>query len=131
MAAAPPLGSADPSTLPARPTATAEALDATRIEVVHAAQNLGAILDESWRNYLALPRGVFFGDGVPTVDSLEQVLQRYRTVQRDPQYRTLIDRPEFLELMGLLQSYAEQVRDATAAPGASPSANVGTPGRLR
>jgi SH3 domain-containing YSC84-like protein 1 len=127
-AAASPLGSATP---PVRPTATAEALDATRIEVVLAAQDLGAILSESWRNYLALPRGVFFGDGVPTVESLEQVLQRYQTVQRDPQYQTLIDRPEFQQLMGLLQSYTEQVREATAAPGANPSANLGIPGRLR
>jgi lipid-binding SYLF domain-containing protein len=131
LAAAPPLGSANPPAPPVRPIATPEALDATRIEVVHAAQNLGAILDESWRNYLALPRGVFLGDGVPTVESLEQVLQRYRTVQRDVQYRTLIDCPEFLELMGLLQSYTEQVREATAAPGGSPSANIGVPGRLR
>jgi lipid-binding SYLF domain-containing protein len=130
-AAASPPGPANPATPPARPTATAEALDATRIEVVLAAQDLGAILSESWRNYLALPRGVFFGDGVPTVESLEQVLQRYQTVQRDPQYQTLIDRPEFQQLMGLLQSYTEQVREATAAPGTNPSANLGIPGRLR
>jgi hypothetical protein len=130
-AAAPPPGPANPATSPARPTATAEALDATRIEVVLAAQDLGAILSESWRNYLALPRGVFFGDGVPTVESLEQVVQRYQTVQRDPQYQALIDRPEFQQLMELLQSYIEQVREATAVPGTNPSANMGIPGRLR
>lgn len=124
-------GSAPPAAPPSRPTATAETLDATRIEVVLAAQNLGAILNESWRNYLALPFGVFSGGGVPTVESLDQVLQRYRTIQQNPQYQTLIDRPEFQELMGLLQSYAEQVREATAASGANPSAGIGIPGRLR
>lgn len=125
------LGSAAPAAPPTRPTPTADVLDATRIEVVFAAQNLGALLNESWRNYLALPQGVFSGGDVPTVESLEQVLQRYRTVQQNAQYQTLIDCPEFQELMGLLQSYTEQVREATAAPGTSPSANMGIPGRLR
>lgn len=124
-------GSAAPAAPPARPAATAEAIDATRIEVVLAAQNLGAILNESWRNYLALPIGVFSGGGVPTVESLDQVLQRYRTVQQNPQFKTLVDRPEFQELMGLLQSYTEQIREATTAPGANPSASIGIPGRLR
>ena len=102
-----------------------------RIELVHAAQNLGAILDESWRNYLALPRGVFFGDGIPTADSLDQVLLRYEALGKDGRYRPLLDRAEFQQLYGLLQSYAEQVRKATAASTANPSASLGVPGQFR
>ena len=71
----PPTGAAAAAP-PTRPTATADALDATRIEVVLAAQDLGAILSESWRNYLALPSGVFFGGGLPTVQSLQKIHQR-------------------------------------------------------
>ncbi|MHB0957919.1 MAG: lipid-binding SYLF domain-containing protein [Pirellulaceae bacterium] len=108
-----------------------ETLDASRLELVQAAQDLGALLDESWRNYLALPRGVFSGEGIPTVESLEQSVKRFEAVSKDERYRVLLDRPEYQQLYGLLQTYLEQVRLASEPVGTGPSADVGLPSRIQ
>ena len=67
-------------------------LTATRLELAQAAQDLGLLLDETWRNYLALPRGVFSGPTVPSVESLELALKRYEAVVADSRYKVLLDR---------------------------------------
>ncbi len=97
-----------------QPDATLDGLEATRLELVRAAQEMGAILDESWRNYLALPRGVFSGSSIPSVESLEQSLKRFDAIGREARYKLLLDRPEFQQLHGLLQTYTQQVRAAAA-----------------
>ena len=89
------------------------------------------MLDESWRNYLALPRGVFTGHAVPTIESLEQALRRYEAVAADSLYQVLLDRQEFQQLYGLLQMYTEQVRQASPAASPPPSADAGLPVRVR
>lgn len=111
--------------------AAQDAFTATRLELVQAAQELGAMLDESWRNYLALPRGVFTGHAVPTIESLEQALRRYEAVTADSRYQVLLDRQEFQQLYGLLQMYTEQVRQASPAASPPPSADAGLPVRVR
>ncbi|MHB8972103.1 MAG: lipid-binding SYLF domain-containing protein [Pirellulaceae bacterium] len=108
-----------------------EAINATRQELADAAQDLGALLDESWRNYLALPRNALSGNGMPTVESLDQSLSRFEAITKDNRYKVLLDRPEFQQLYGLLRTYAEQVRQATQPAGAPPSADAGAPGSLR
>lgn len=120
--------------LPGAPTADlgADAIDATRLELVQAAQEMGALLDESWRNYLSLPRGIFSGQALPTIESLDQALKRYEAVMADRRYQTLLDRAEFQQLYGLLQTYTEQVRQVTqAAAPAGPSASNSFPLRVR
>jgi hypothetical protein len=110
---------------PAIPTSTGnDALHATRQELAQAAQDLGALLDDSWRNYLALPRSVFSGNGTPTMESLDQSLKRFEAITKDNRYKVLLDRPEFQQLYGLLQTYAAQVRQAAPPAGAAPSASL-------
>ena len=111
--------------------AVQDGLTATRLELVQAAQDMGALLDESWRNYLSLPRGIFSGHAVPTVESLEQALKRFEAVAADSRYKVLLDRQEFQQLYGLLQTYTEQVRQSSQPAGTSPSANTGLPVRIR
>lgn len=121
--------------MPAPPAMSAnagsEALNATRLELAQAAQDLGPLLDESWRNYLALPRGVFSGENIPTVESLEQSLKRFEAIEKDSRYKVLQDRPEFQQLYGLLRTYVEQVRQAAPPAGALPSASLGVPPNTR
>jgi len=120
--------------VPGAPTADlgTDAIDATRLELVQAAQEMGALLDESWRNYLSLPRGIFSGQALPMIESLDQALKRYEAVTADRRYQTLLDRAEFQQLYGLLQTYTEQVRQATqAAAPAGPSASNSFPLRVR
>jgi hypothetical protein len=56
---------------------------------------------------------VFAGDSLPTVESLDQALQRFEAITRDSRYQVLLDRPEFQQLYGLLQTYTEQVRNSS------------------
>jgi hypothetical protein len=74
---------------------------------------------------------VFSGNDVPTMESLDQSLRRFEAITKDNRYKVLLDRPEFQQLYGLLQTYAEQVRQQAPPPAdAAPSASVGSP-RLR
>ena len=100
-------------TPPAIPSPTTN-LDTTRRELAQTASQLGALLDEHWRNYLALPKAVFSGTGVPTMQSLDESLARFDTVAKDQRYRVLLDRAEFRKAHQLLRQYAELVR---ALPG--------------
>lgn len=110
---------------PAAPDAALNALEATRLELVRAAQEMGALLDEPWRNYLALPRGVFSGSSIPSVDSLEQSLKRFEVVNRESRYQLLLDRPEYQQLYGLLQTYTQQVRASAAGADVTPTPLLG------
>jgi hypothetical protein len=94
--------------------------NATRQQLADAAGQLGTLLDESWRQYLALPKVVFSGSGVPTVESLEQALARYERVTKDERYRVLLERDEFQRALNLLRTYTQQVRVAGRPVTASP-----------
>ncbi len=109
----------------APPDAALDGLQATRLELVRAAQEMGALLDESWRNYLALPRGVFSGASIPSVESLEQSLKRFEAINRDTRYQLLLDRPEYQQLFGLLQTYTQQVRAVSVGADATPTPLLG------
>jgi SH3 domain-containing YSC84-like protein 1 len=112
--ATPPAGSSATSNDWDVSSAGVDASEATRLELAAAAEQLGTLLDEAWRRYLALPRGVFSGEGVPSVESLEQSLRRFNRVARDSLYQVLLDRAEFQQVHGLLKIYTEQVRGVMA-----------------
>jgi hypothetical protein len=103
--------------------------DATRRELAAAAQQLGALLDDSWRRYLSLPNGVFSGNGVPSVESLEQSLRRFDVVTRDSRYNLLLERQEFQHVHRLLKTYTDQVRLLSRSAGTG--AGTGAPSAMR
>ncbi len=104
-------------------------LDTTRRELAQSAQQLGSLLNDSWRQYLALPKGVFSGEGVPTPESLQQSLARFDAVAKDSRYDLLLKRNEFQQTYALLRTYLEQVSQLNAIPLAIPSADATlTPG---
>ena len=103
---------------------TTDPLEATRRELATAAEQLGRLLDDSWRRYLSLPKGVLSGEGVPSVESLEQSLMRFERVTRDSRYSVLLEREEFQQVYGLLRTYVEQVRKRSSEA-ALPSAGTG------
>ena len=115
--------------LPAPPSPNS--LEVTRQQLAKSAQGLGALLDDSWRQYLSLPQVIFSeGQGVPTKASLQQSLQRFDAVAKEGKYNVLLQRKEFQQTYGLLRTYIEQVDAATAAS-ASPSASAPPTGGAR
>jgi len=79
---------------------------AVREELAEFAPQLYELLDPTWQSYLALPAEIFNGVGQPSQQVLADCLARFQTVQNDPRYKSLADRPEFQTVYGLLKHYS-------------------------
>ncbi len=85
-----------------------------RESLAGSAAELQSIVDEGWRQYLALPRQVFDNAQPPDLDALRRSLQQYDRVARDPQYAALTRRPEFQTTYRLLSEYVQQLSAGAA-----------------
>jgi len=109
------------------------AADDLRRSLATSATALNRILDQRWRQFLALPEEVFTGARPPSVQRLAEAVQRYDRVASDPKYRALAERSEFARTRQLLRQYLSQ-RTATAAvplPLPAPPASLDGAGRSR
>jgi lipid-binding SYLF domain-containing protein len=79
------------------------------------ATELNAIVDEGWRNYLALPAAVYEGRTPPSVEAMQQTLRQFTRVAENPEYQTLTSRPEFQATYRTLQQYTRQLSDSSRA----------------
>ncbi|MGA7697969.1 MAG: lipid-binding SYLF domain-containing protein [Thermoguttaceae bacterium] len=86
-----------------------------RGQLAASSRQLAAIVDASWRTYLALPAEVYSGDRAPSAEKLRQSLDRFATVAGDSRYRALTERPEFRSTASLLRQYSAIV-SAPASP---------------
>jgi lipid-binding SYLF domain-containing protein len=86
----------------------------TRQTLSESTTKLYALLDEQWRQYLALPREALEGANPPSHESLQTTLNHFEEVATDPRYRTLAARPEFKAAYDALKAYANEL---TAVPG--------------
>jgi len=88
-----------------------------RQQLAAASQRLAGIVDEAWRNHLALPAEAYGGDAMPSVENLELALSRFQAVAAHPEYAALASRPEFTETTQLLQQMISLLpRPALALP---------------
>ncbi len=103
-------GSAHPLPLGAPPSVAASTTPAmTRQQIAGAAAQLGRLLDDTWRQYLAIPTEVFSGNANPSVAKLDTIIARFDRVVHNPQYQQLTNRPEFQTLYQLLQTYRREL----------------------
>ena len=86
-----------------------------RGQLAASSRQLAAILEGSWRTYLALPAEVYSGDRAPSAEALRVSLDRFTTVAADSRYQTLTQRPEFRSTAALLRQYSAAV-SAPASP---------------
>ena len=101
-----PLGS--PVATPASATTPAAPDLATlRAELAKQSQQLQAMLDDTWKRFLALPPELVSGTAQPSPAVVTDAISRYETVLRDPQYQALTQRPEFRTTLELLRRYRE------------------------
>jgi hypothetical protein len=63
---------------------------------------LAALLDDSWRSFLALPADVVTAQPEVNLDTLRRTVDNYAAVSGDPRYATLAERPEFANVQRLL-----------------------------
>ena len=83
--------------------------DVLRGQLAQLAPQLYELLDEQWKNYLALPASVFLTDEHPNQNQLAASLQRFSEVANNPQYRELASRPEFQSVYGVLKHYQQSL----------------------
>jgi lipid-binding SYLF domain-containing protein len=76
-----------------------------RQQLADASIRLAALVDNQWKNYLALPAEVYAAGGAVNVQSLGQSLGRFDAVARDPRYQVLSQRSEFRSTHELLRRY--------------------------
>ena len=94
-----------PALPPADPIAAEAAGEDLRRQLAAAAVKLNALLDDRWRQFLAVPSEILSGTGVPPIQALHHWLANYDRVAADPQYRALSLRPEFQTTHDLLRRY--------------------------
>lgn len=90
------------ASLPAAPD-----LAAVRAELAKQSQQLQAMLDDTWKRFLALPPELVSGTAQPSPAAVTDAISRYETVLRDPQYQALTQRSEFRTTLDLLRRYRE------------------------
>ncbi|HEY2411442.1 MAG TPA: lipid-binding SYLF domain-containing protein [Pirellulaceae bacterium] len=93
---------------------------ATQAELARAAANLNAVLDDSWRRYLAMPAEIYDPNRRPAPQTIEATLARFNTVASNPQYQALASRPEFRAMQQLLQRLDASLRISNPGPIALP-----------
>jgi len=99
--------------VPSKPGERQEpALDALRQDVGESATQLGTLLDDTWKRYLALPAEIYQPGKHPSLESVRASLAQFDAVAGRPQYRALSDRPEFHAVHSLLRKYAEALSSA-------------------
>jgi hypothetical protein len=109
------------ATIPPAPLSTAGvSFNSTQAQLASAATNLSAILDDRWRQYLALPAEVFDPARRPSAQAVESTLQRFGATAQNPQYQSLTSRQEFATTYQLLQKLSGELRPSAAAQLALP-----------
>ncbi len=90
--------------------APSSSLEAARQQLAAAWQQLSLQLDESWRDYLALPPEVFAASRSPSEAAVREALNRFDTAAADPQYQALARMPQFQAAHRALRDFAAAAR---------------------
>ncbi len=91
-------------------------IEPVRQQLVATAAQLQAILDPSWRNYLALPAEAVTPGPIRDLTGTEQSLLRFDTVAADPRYAAISSRTEFQATHQLLRQFLTTARSRVALP---------------
>lgn len=84
-------------------------VDATRQHLLAASLRLTELVDDSWRNYLALPPAIANPSQTLTLESVQATINRYAALTANPQYAPLVQRTEFKEVQRLLAQISNQL----------------------
>jgi hypothetical protein len=94
-----PVGAGTPGAAPAEAT--------LREQLATASQRLQTLLDQQWKQFLAMPAEVHQAGNPPDPEALRQALSRFDSVAQDPQFAALTQRPEFQAVHQQLRAYLD------------------------
>ena len=98
------------------PNGVQDPLEQPRTVVLANARALGRLLSNDWRRYLALPPELSTPGRTPDPQAVRGVLDRFNAVSRDPRYRDLAQRAEFVATRDALSRYYEALTPSNAPP---------------
>jgi lipid-binding SYLF domain-containing protein len=93
-----------------------EPIEQEREAILASARALGPVLDDQWRQYLALPESLSTPGAVVDPASLKQVIDRFNTIAQDQRYAALNKRPEFNATHDALTRYYNTLTTNTNNP---------------
>jgi hypothetical protein len=105
-----PVAGAGPPVMPSPPMMPGgpqNAVEAAREQLDAVSRTLVPILDDNWKQYLALPPEVYVANSVPNPQGIQQDISRYEAVSQRPEYAGLTSRPEFQETLKALWKLGE------------------------
>ncbi|TWT83664.1 hypothetical protein CA13_51310 [Planctomycetes bacterium CA13] len=88
---------------------SASEADVLRSQLTQLAPELYRLLDDQWKNYLALPSSMFLGTTHPNPQEIQTVVEHFDRVSADPRFASLTTRPEFQSIDGLLKHYYQSL----------------------
>jgi lipid-binding SYLF domain-containing protein len=86
-------------------------MEKLRKQVVNSSDQLGRLVDDSWKRFLALPADIYVEAGQPSKPALDAAVARYELVARDPKYAALAKRAEFQAARLALEQYVGALQD--------------------
>ncbi|MBX7166657.1 MAG: lipid-binding SYLF domain-containing protein [Pirellulales bacterium] len=98
------------------PAGSAATLETLTPALLRASASLQPLLDERWREYLALPAELQQPGGKVDSARLAVTMQRYQTVAADARYHDLSGRVEFQQTLDLLRQYSEKLTAQATLP---------------
>ncbi len=102
---------------PAAPAPSASTdLPTIRGQLITSSRQLSAVLDPTWRAYLALPAEVYSGDRWPSAESLRVSQEHFAKVAGDSRFQNLAQHPEFRSTWSLLRQYAAAAPQPPSQP---------------
>lgn len=99
--------------MPAMPAPAVNDVAATQADLARSAASLNALLDNNWRQYLALPTELLDPSRRPSADTAAVALQRFNTIAQNRQYQAIVGRPEFQSTHQLLIKLNDELRNGS------------------
>ena len=99
--------------MPAMPAPAVNDVAATQADLARSAASLNALLDNNWRQYLALPPELLDPSRRPSADTAAVALQRFNTIAQNRQYQAIVGRPEFQSTHQLLIKLNDELRNGS------------------
>jgi lipid-binding SYLF domain-containing protein len=88
--------------------------DVIRNQLSQIAPELYELMDDQWKNYLALPSEVFLTGAHPAPAEVAATVERFDRVANDPAFAKLAARPEFQSVRAMLKHYQQALNPQAA-----------------
>lgn len=83
--------------------------DVLRNQLTQLAPEMYELMDDQWKNYLALPSQVFLTGPHPSAAEVGAAVERFNRVATDPAFAKLAARPEFQSVHAMLKHYQQSL----------------------